>query len=124
VRTLLTTQRAPLHTYVGAETSRRVLAGLLRRGEVETLEAAFMLCDLRGFTELSNRLPSGRVLELLNSYFDCIVPAINEAGGEVIKFMGDSVLALFSSRERLEVLRRMPAWRVEGVGESAATHNP
>ena len=83
-----------------------------------------MLCDLRGFTELSNRLPSGRVLELLNSYFDCIVPAINEAGGEVIKFMGDSVLALFSSRERLEVLRRMPAWRVEGVGESAATHNP
>jgi adenylate cyclase len=68
---------------------------VVRRGEVETLEAALMLCDLRGFTELSNRLPSGRVLELLNSYFDCIVPAINEAGGEVIKFMGDSVLAFF-----------------------------
>ena len=95
VRTLLTTQRALLHTYVGAEASRRVLAGLVHRGEVETLEAAFMLCDLRGFTELSNRLPSGRVLELLNSYFDCIVPAINEAGGEVIKFIGDNVLAFF-----------------------------
>jgi adenylate cyclase len=95
VRTLLTTQRALLDTYVGTKTARRVLAGLVRRGEVETLEAALMLCDLRGFTELSNRLPSERVLELLNAYFDCIVPAINEAGGEVIKFMGDSVLAYF-----------------------------
>ena len=95
LRTLRTAEQALLDTYVGALTARRVLEGHIRRGEVETLEAALMLCDLRGFTELSNRLPSKRVLQLLDAYFDCVVPAINEAGGEVIKFMGDAVLAFF-----------------------------
>ena len=67
----------------------------MRRGELERLEAALLLCDLREFTELSNRLPSERVLELLDAYFGCVVPAIDKAGGEVIKFMGDAVLAFF-----------------------------
>jgi adenylate cyclase len=40
-------------------------------------------------------LPSERVLELLDAYFGCVVPAIDKAGGEVIKFMGDAVLAFF-----------------------------
>jgi len=88
-----------LDTYVGATTARRVLAGRVRRGQVEMLRAALMLCDLRGFTELSNRLPGERVLELLNAYFDCVVPAIIGAGGEVIKFMGDAVLAFFHREE-------------------------
>ena len=95
---LLTLRRVELtllDTYVGATTARRVMAGRVRRGEVETLEAGLMLCDLRGFTELSNRLPGERVLELLNAYFDCVVPAITRAGGEVIKFMGDAALAFF-----------------------------
>lgn len=88
-----------LDTYMGATTARRVLAGHIRRGQVETLEAALMLCDLRGFTALSNRLPGERVLELLNAYFDCVVPAIIGAGGEVIKYMGDAVLAFFHREE-------------------------
>jgi adenylate cyclase len=95
---LLTLRRVEstlLDTYVGATTARRVMAGRVRRGEVETLEAGLMLCDLRGFTELSNRLPGERVLELLNAYFDLVVPAITFAGGEVIKFMGDAALAFF-----------------------------
>jgi adenylate cyclase len=95
---LLTLRRVEstlLDTYVGATTARRVMAGGVRRGEVETLEAGLMLCDLRGFTELSNRLPGERVLELLNAYFDLVVPAITFAGGEVIKFMGDAALAFF-----------------------------
>ncbi|GLS32557.1 adenylate cyclase [Mesorhizobium albiziae] len=95
---LLTLRRVEstlLDTYVGATTARRVMAGRVRRGEVETLEAGLMLCDLRGFTELSNRLPGERVLELLNAYFDIVVPAITFAGGEVIKFMGDAALAFF-----------------------------
>lgn len=95
LRTLRNAEQTLLDTYVGALTARRVLEGRIRRGEVETLEAALMLCDLRGFTELSNRLPSEGVLQLLDTYFDCVVPAINEAGGEVIKFMGDAVLAFF-----------------------------
>jgi adenylate cyclase len=92
---LRSAEQALLNTYVGTLTARRVLEGHIRRGDVETLEAALLLCDLRGFTELSNRLPSKRVLQLLDAYFGCVVPAINEAGGEVIKFMGDAVLAFF-----------------------------
>jgi len=95
LRTLRRAEQALLDTYVGEFTARRVLEGHIRRGEVETLEAALMLCDLRGFTELSNRLPGKRILQLLDAYFDCVVPPINEAGGEVIKFMGDAVLAFF-----------------------------
>jgi adenylate cyclase len=95
LRTLRSAEQALLDTYVGTLTARRVLEGHIRRGDVETLEAALLLCDLRGFTELSNRLPSKRVLQLLDAYFGCVVPAINEAGGEVVKFMGDAVLAFF-----------------------------
>ena len=95
LRTLRAAEQALLGAYVGTLTARRVLEGHIRRGEVETLEAALLLCDLRGFTELSNRLPSNRVHQLLNDYFHCVVPAIGDAGGEVIKFMGDGVLAFF-----------------------------
>jgi adenylate cyclase len=93
--TLRRVERTLLNTYVGTGTARRVMAGQIRRGEVEMLEAGLMICDLRGFTALSNRLPGARVLELLNAYFDRVVPAIDRAGGEVIKFMGDAVLAFF-----------------------------
>lgn len=99
LRVLRRTELSLLDTYIGAATARRILAGHIRRGTVETLEAALLLCDLRGFTELSNRLPGSRVLKLLDAYFDRVVPAITEAGGEVLKFMGDAVLALFPTGE-------------------------
>jgi len=95
LRNLRRVELTLLDTYLGTLTGRRVLEGRVRRGELERLEAALLLCDLRGFTELSNRLPSERVLELLDAYFGCVVPAIDKAGGEVIKFMGDAVLAFF-----------------------------
>lgn len=84
-----------LDTYIGNETGRRILAGHVQRGDVETIDAALMLCDLRDFTGLSNRLPSDRVLHLLNRYFDQILPPIAQHGGEVLKFIGDAVLVSF-----------------------------
>jgi adenylate cyclase len=84
-----------LATYVGTAAGHRILAGHVERGNVETLEAALMVCDLRGFTALANQLPDEKVLELLNVYFDQVVPAIEGAGGEILKFMGDGVLAYF-----------------------------
>jgi adenylate cyclase len=84
-----------LDTYIGPLTARRILAGRIRQGEIESIEAALLLCDLRGFTEISNRLPSSSVLELLNAYFDKVIPPITREGGEVLKFMGDAVLAFF-----------------------------
>jgi adenylate cyclase len=95
LRTLRQVELSLLDTYIGPMTAQRILAGHIRKGEIETMEAALMLCDLRGFTELSNRLPGERVLELLNIYFDAVVPAIAREGGEVLKFMGDAVLAVF-----------------------------
>ncbi|MGY5779660.1 adenylate/guanylate cyclase domain-containing protein [Rhizobium sp. LEGMi135b] len=95
LRVLRQCELSLLDTYIGPMTASRILAGHIRRGEIESMEAALLLCDLRGFTELSNRLPGGTVLGLLNAYFDKVVPAITHEGGEVLKFMGDAVLAFF-----------------------------
>ena len=95
LRVLRQCELSLLDTYIGPMTASRILAGHIRRGEIESMEAALLLCDLRGFTELSNRLPGGTVLGLLNAYFDKVIPAITHEGGEVLKFMGDAVLAFF-----------------------------
>ncbi|MDB5504952.1 MAG: adenylate/guanylate cyclase protein [Tardiphaga sp.] len=84
-----------LNTYVGARAGERILAGQIRRGHTETMQAAIWLSDLRGFTALSDRLPPEQVVEILNLYFDCQVAAILKHGGEVLKFMGDGLLAVF-----------------------------
>jgi adenylate cyclase len=84
-----------LDTYVGNRAGERILGGQIRRGHAETMQAAIWLSDLRGFTALSDRLPSETVIEILNQYFDCQVAAIATHGGEVLKFMGDGLLAVF-----------------------------
>jgi adenylate cyclase len=84
-----------LDTYVGRQAGARILAGQIRRGDSESISAAIWLSDLRGFTDLADRTPGPALLELLNRYFDCQVPAILAAGGEVLKYMGDGLLAIF-----------------------------
>jgi adenylate cyclase len=84
-----------LDTYVGKEAGARILAGQIRRGFTETIRAAIWLSDMRGFTALADRMPPQALVELLNRYFDCQIPAILSHGGEVLKFMGDGLLAIF-----------------------------
>ena len=84
-----------LATYVGKNAGERVLAGRIRRGDTEEIHAAIWLSDMRGFTKLADRLPPQALVDLLNRYFDCQVPPILEHGGEVLKFMGDGLLAIF-----------------------------
>jgi adenylate cyclase len=84
-----------LDTYVGNRAGERILAGQIRRGHTQTMDAAIWLSDLRGFTALSDRLPAETVVDVLNQYFDCQVHAIRQHGGEVLKFMGDGLLAVF-----------------------------
>src|SRR3954468_7220848 len=84
-----------LDTYVGNRAGERILAGQIRRGHTETMHAVIWLSDLRGFTPLSDRLPAETVVEVLNRYFDCQVGPIRQHGGEVLKFMGDGLLAIF-----------------------------
>jgi len=84
-----------LDTYVGHQTGERILAGRIRRGDTETIHAVIWLSDMRGFTALADRLPPQVLVDLLNRYFDCQVPVIAAHGGEVLKFMGDGLLAIF-----------------------------
>jgi adenylate cyclase len=84
-----------LNAYVGGGAGERILAGHIRRGDVESIRAAIWLSDMRGFTALADRLPPLELMARLNRYFDCQVPAIHAQGGEVLKFMGDGLLAIF-----------------------------
>jgi len=95
VRALWRTAGNILDTYVGNQAGERILAGQIRRGHSESIHAAIWLSDMRGFTSLSDRLPPEMVVDVLNRYFDCQVPAILGHGGEVLKFMGDGLLAIF-----------------------------
>jgi len=84
-----------LETYVGKDAGRRIMVGNIRRGSVETIRAVIWLCDMRDFTTLSDTLPGERLISLLNDYFDCVGPPVRERGGEILKFIGDAMLAIF-----------------------------
>jgi adenylate cyclase len=97
-----------LNTYVGRGSGERVLQGTIRRGAAESISAAIWLSDLRGSTQLAETLPGRDYIALLNDHFDCLVPAIERQGGEVLKYMGDGVLAIFPlgpKRGRAEACR-------------------
>jgi adenylate cyclase len=87
-----------LTAYVGRDAGARVLAGKIRRGDVEMIEAVIWFSDMRGFSAMSNQTGAREVIALLNELFDCQVPAIEEHGGEVLKFIGDGLLAIFAPR--------------------------
>ena len=98
--------RETLRMYVGDEPQERILSGQVRRGDVVHIRSAIVFADMRGFTALSSGMSVEETVALLNRYFDCVVPPIEEAGGDVLKYIGDGVLAIF---------------RAEQHGESACT---
>jgi class 3 adenylate cyclase len=89
------TLTAALEAYLGRRSAARVLAGPLRRGVGEIIEAALLFADLRGFTALSESSPPSEVIAALDAWFDRIAGSVHAFGGEVLKFMGDGVLAIF-----------------------------
>jgi adenylate cyclase len=89
------TAAALIETYLGRRSGARVLAGAVQRGDGETINAVLWCSDLRGFTILSESLPPDRVIALLNAHFERLVAPIKAFGGEVLKFMGDGLLAIF-----------------------------
>jgi adenylate cyclase len=95
IRALRRTASTLLDTYVGHDAGERILAGRIRRGDIEEIHAAIWLSDMRGFTALADSVPPRVLIDLLNRYFDCQVPVIAEHGAEVLKFMGDGLLAIF-----------------------------
>jgi adenylate cyclase len=84
-----------LDTYVGHAAGERILAGTVERGSGASLRAVIWFCDLRGFTALADRLSREETLALLNGYFEAVGDPVMEEGGEILKFIGDAVLAIF-----------------------------
>ncbi len=83
-------------TYLGGDAGARVLSGDILRGSVERIDAVICYFDLTGFTKLSERLTGEEIIELLNDYFGIAVDVVQEHGGNVLKFMGDGMLAIFN----------------------------
>ena len=100
VLTARSTLNALLETYLGRRSAAQVLAGRLRREPGETIRAALLFADLRGFTELSESTAPQEVVAALDSWFDRVAGAVHAFGGEVLKFIGDGVLAIFPIGER------------------------
>lgn len=98
-----------LATYVGRRTSEHIFAGRIVKGDIETIRAAIWFSDLRGFTELSGRIPAPETIAILNDLFDCQVPTIDAHGGEVLKFIGDGLLAIFPIAAEADTASRCKA---------------
>lgn len=92
--------RTLLETYVGPHASQEILDGATKRGSGATVGAAILICDLRDFTRISDLWPRDDVIELLNGYFDAMSDPIERHGGEILKFMGDGLLAIFPLSNR------------------------
>lgn len=84
-----------LKTYLGADPAAAVLGGAVRRGDVRTMEAVVLMADLRGFTAKSLAWRADDLLRALSAYFEVLCDAVAEANGDVLKFIGDGVLAIF-----------------------------
>jgi adenylate cyclase len=96
VHTLRDTAQYLLDAYVGRAAGRLILSGNIQRSLGQTtIEAIVWYCDLRGFTRASDRLPRDTIVSLLNIYFGEVGGAVTAAGGEILKFMGDAMLAIF-----------------------------
>ncbi|MEM7169375.1 MAG: DUF427 domain-containing protein [Pseudomonadota bacterium] len=95
VQALRRSTQSLLRTYLGQRTGDLVLNGQVRRGDGENIPAVIWYSDLRNSTALADRLPRETYLSLLNAYFDGAAGAVEENGGEVLKFIGDAVLGIF-----------------------------
>lgn len=84
-----------LETYLGRETGRQVLSGKVRRGDGQRIKAVIWFSDLRRSTTLAETMAHDDFLDLLNAYFDCTAGSVLEHGGEVLRYIGDAVLAIF-----------------------------
>jgi adenylate cyclase len=92
---LMRTATNLLATYVGKNTGERVLSGKILRGDVDAIRSVLWFSDLRNFTALSAEIGPGKIIGVLNELFDCQVPAIEAHRGEVLKFIGDGMFAVF-----------------------------
>ncbi len=95
-----------VQVYLGRDAGRRVLEGRIQRGVAERIEAALWFSDLRGYTTITDTASPGEIIPLLNDYAEAAITSIYEAGGDVLKLIGDGTLALFRADDPGEACRR------------------
>jgi adenylate cyclase len=93
------TTRTLVTTYLGHNAAARILRGEIDRGQAKTVRKVLWFSDLTGFTKIADSLPREQLLDLLNAYADCLVGVVHDHDGEVMKFMGDGILAAFDGIE-------------------------
>lgn len=91
-----------LQTYLGRNAGQRVLSGNVKRGDGQEIDAIIWFSDLRDSTRMADSMDRVTYLEGLDKYFDCVAGAIVASGGEVLKFIGDAILAIFPVDNGLE----------------------
>jgi len=104
IKTILGEQitRNVVDTYIGHEAGERILNGEIKRGSVQVIHAVIFFADLRGFTALTERVPRDELVPMLDDYLECMARPIVEHGGQVLKFMGDGLLATFDLSDKTD----------------------
>ncbi|WP_298849449.1 adenylate/guanylate cyclase domain-containing protein [uncultured Ruegeria sp.] len=88
-----------MRVYLGRDAGRRVLSGEIRRGSLQQIDAVIWNFDLEGFTNLSEDLPGHEIIDMLNDYLAVAVSVVHDRGGNILKFMGDGLMAMFDVGE-------------------------
>jgi len=88
-----------MRVYLGRDAGRRVLSGEIRRGSLQQIDAVIWNFDLEGFTNLSEDLPGHEIIDMLNDYLAVAVSVVHDSGGNILKFMGDGLMAMFDVGE-------------------------
>ena len=88
-----------VETYLGRDAGRRVLAGRIARGVADRINTVLWFSDLRGFTKITDTAAPEQIIPLLNDYAEAIISAIHDAGGDVLKLIGDGTLAIFEASD-------------------------
>jgi adenylate cyclase len=94
-----------VETYLGRDAGRRVMKGTIRRGVAEKIGAVLWYSDLRNFTRLSEEAPPRQLIPLLDDYAEAVISAVYDKGGDVLKLIGDGILAIFSMASAAEACR-------------------
>ncbi len=103
---------AVAEAYLGPRTGRQVLDGQITRGDIDTIEAAILISDIRGWTRINREMAPEEAVALANRYFDGIAAAVDAHGGEILKFLGDGVLAIFPGDAETACNRALAAARM------------
>jgi adenylate cyclase len=119
-RALTRIARTLVETYLGRDAGRRVLEGSIVRGAVERISTALWLSDLREFTRIADAARPDELIPFLDDHAEAVIAAIHDAGGDVLKLIGDGTLAIFSAADRGAACRAALQAAERAVAEVAA----